>query len=85
MYYDELHGHLHKGEQSKLAFPHLQCIHFPLQVHFIRVLHALDISAVVIHTGSQIVFILHPYSDGKGLESLLVDHVPTWINVRFTY
>ena len=60
MYYDELHEHLHKGEQYNF-FPHL----ISLAGTFYQGLHALDTSAVVIHTSSQIVFLLHPYSDGE--------------------
>ena len=43
--------HLHSGEQSSSALPHVQFEQSPLQVHFSNSLHDLETAGIVIHTG----------------------------------
>ena len=45
--------HLHSGEQSTLALPHLNAEQSPLQLHLISSLHAADTSGSVTHTGAH--------------------------------
>ncbi len=48
-----LHLHLQRGEQTILAFAHVQFEQFPLHEHLTSSRHALDTSGIVIQTGAQ--------------------------------
>ena len=59
--------HLHSGEQSSSALPHVQFEQSPLQVHFSNSLHDLETSGIVIHTGThQSATLLQPKSCAEG-------------------
>ena len=49
----KLHLHLQSGEQSRLAFTHLQFLQSPLQEHLINSLHDRETSGIVIQTGTH--------------------------------
>ena len=44
----DLHLHLQRGEQTRLALPYMQCDQSPLHEHLMSRLHALDTSGTLV-------------------------------------
>ena len=86
LHFEQLH--LQSGEHSRVAFLHLQVEHFVLHEHLMSSLQDLEISGIVIHTGSQVLFFIsQPNSPGEGISGNVcnaVVHTPAWYTVRFT-
>ena len=79
-YFSQLH--LHKGEQLRVAFPHLHFEQSPLQEHLINSLQETDTSGTVIHCGIQACdTLVQPKSSGEGSDCcaiVLVVQIPAW-------